>query len=89
MAFMKRQTLIAILFVIATLFTSLHELMPHHSVTDCQVCTLYQDDHSLAPEDTTSLVTLYIPFSQPLYLHTQTTQQPYSTLNSRAPPSFS
>ena len=86
---MKRQTLIAILFVIATIFTSLHELMPHHSVSDCQVCTLSQNDHGLTPELSTSLTTLYTPFEQPLYFSDQTTQTIYSTLGSRAPPSFS
>jgi len=86
---MKHQTLIAILFVIATFFTSLHELMPHHSVSDCQVCTLSQNDHGLEPEVIISLITPYTLFDTPQYLNHQTTPTIHSTLGSRAPPSFS
>ena len=86
---MKRHTLIAILFVITTLFTSLHELMPHHNINDCQICTLSQNDTALSPELTASLTTLYIPFDKPLYLSDQTVRITDSTLGSRAPPSFS
>ena len=86
MAVMKRQTLIAILFVIATFFTSVHELMPHHSVADCQVCTLSQNDHGLAPE-----VTFLISFCKPLFttpptLHSVIISTKISLDNPRAPP---
>ncbi len=88
---MKRQihTLLALLFIISTLTTSLHELLPHHHSSDCQVCTLVQHDSALVPENATvydievyaygpvqSLQNQYIRFRSPI-------------LGSRAPPSFS
>jgi len=83
---MKRQTLIAILFVIATFFTSLHELMPHHSVSDCQVCTLSQSDHGLAPE-TPLLISLIKPlFTTPPALKSVIISTQISFDNPRAPP---
>ena len=88
---MKRQinTLLALLFIISTMTTSLHELLPHHHSSDCQVCTLVEHDTALIPE--TASVIAYI---DPLYetilsLSDQFIHHYSSTLGSRAPPLFS
>lgn len=49
---MKRpvNAFLALFFIITTLTTSLHELLPHHNSADCQVCTLVQHDNGLAPQ---------------------------------------
>ncbi len=83
------QSLIAILFVISTITTSLHELAPHHDSSNCQICTLVQHDSGLVPEemlDLTAVTTLFeaILFPKTTYLH-----QEKLAFSSRAPPLFS
>ena len=83
------QSLIAILFVISTITTSLHELAPHHSNSDCQICTLVQNDNGLVPTETPNVeavTTLFetILFPKATYLH-----QEKLAFSSRAPPLFS
>ncbi len=88
---MKRQitTLLAILFIISTLATSLHELLPHHHSSDCQICTLVQNDNALAPEQVLHIDIQQASFKTPTKLNSQIISQAISTLGSRAPPSFS
>ena len=63
--------------------------MPHHSSSDCQVCTLVQNDSGLAPELITASL-IYVPqFPVPLTLQDQTTTLYITSLSSRAPPLFS
>ena len=80
---------LASLFIVSTLMTSLHELLPHHHSSDCQVCTLVQNDNGLAPEQTLQIDILKISFKTPNKLKNQIVSQTISTLGSRAPPSFS
>ena len=88
---MKRRinTLLALLFIIATLTTSLHELLPNHNSSDCQVCTLVQHDNALAPETETPYITLFIEYEAVLFPETETAASLISTRNPRAPPLFS
>ena len=88
---MKRQihSLLALLFILSTIVTSLHELAPHHNSADCQVCTLVQHDNGLVPTealDLTAVTTLFeaIHFPKTTYLH-----QEKLAFSSRAPPLFS
>ena len=83
------QSLIAILFIISTITTSLHELSPHHSSSDCQVCTMVQNDHGLSPELQTPYNIEHIRFETPQELTDQYRFSLYNTFKSRAPPSFS
>ncbi len=88
---MKRQinALLALLFIISTFTTSLHELLPHHHSSDCQVCTLVEHDSALVPEDTLTL-RINTPVYKPvLALSNQHFQRFKTTLGSRAPPFFS
>ena len=88
---MKRQinALLALLFIISTMATSLHELLPHHHSSDCQVCTLVEHDTALVPE-TTFLITHIDPLYETiLSLSHQCVHHYSSTLGSRAPPLFS
>ena len=82
-------SLLAILFIISTITSSLHELMPHHSNSDCQVCTIAQNDTGLAPEIETISAVNISQFSAPLALQNQTKYHQTTTLCSRAPPLFS
>ena len=81
--------LISILFVVATLTTSLHEMLPGHDSTECQVCTLIQNDIGLTPDIETVSTVHTIQFSIPLALQNQTKYHQTTTLGSRAPPLFS
>lgn len=88
---MKRQinSLLALLFIITTFTTSLHELLPHHHSSDCQVCTLVQHDSALIP-DTPLALHVETPLHTPvLSLSNQHIQHIKTTLGSRAPPLFS
>ncbi|WP_345974856.1 hypothetical protein [Sulfurimonas sp. HSL3-7] len=88
---MKRQinTLVALFFIITTLTTSLHELLPNHNSSDCQVCTLVQHDNALAPETNAPVITLFIGYEALLFPETEITASIISTRNPRAPPLFS
>ena len=80
---------LATLFIVSTLFTSLHELLPHHHSSDCQICTLVQNDNALAPEQVLQIDIQQASFKTPSKLNSQIVSQTISTLGSRAPPSFS
>ena len=88
---MKRRinTLLALFFIIATLTTSLHELLPNHNSSDCQVCTLVQHDNALAPETDAPCITLFIGYEVLYSAETEIIASLISTLNPRAPPLFS
>jgi len=88
---MKRQiqTLVALLFIISTLTTSLHELLPHHHSSDCQVCTLVQHDNALAPEKSTLYDVEVYAYEPVLSFEDQYIRFRNPILGSRAPPSFS
>lgn len=88
---MKRRinTLLALFFIIATLTTSLHELLPNHNSSDCQVCTLVQHDNALAPETDAPYFTLFIGYEALFSAETESIASVISTLNPRAPPLFS
>jgi len=78
--------LISLLFVIATLTTSLHEMLPGHDSTECQVCTFVQNDIGLVSDDAITVTALFIPFEYTLYfpnIHTVTLTLIH---HSRAPP---
>ena len=88
---MKQQVnaFLALLFMISIFTTSLHELLPHHHSSDCQVCTLVEHQSALVPEKT-SLVHLEVPVYEPLLpLQNQHSYVPNSTHGPRAPPLFS
>jgi len=91
MALMKRHllSLLAALFILSTLFSSLHELMPHHSSSDCQVCTFTSHDGGLAPETTQVSLLIKPIFHSPTILHSITATTPITLDNPRAPPYFS
>ncbi|MBU1642808.1 hypothetical protein KKE54_05560 [bacterium] len=88
---MKRRinALLALLFIITTLTTSLHELLPHHNSSDCQICTLVQHDNALVPEVQGELSRLTTLFETILLPKSDISCSPISTLNARAPPLFS
>ena len=88
---MKRRinTLLALFFIIATLTTSLHELLPNHNSSDCQVCTLVQHDNALAPETDEPCFTLFIDYEALFSADTEIVASLISTRNPRAPPLFS
>jgi len=83
------QSLIAILFVISTITTSLHELAPHHSNSDCQICTLVQHDHGLVPTEALNLTALVILFEEIHLPETDYLYQEDNAFSARAPPLFS
>jgi hypothetical protein len=90
MSAMKRRinALLALLFIITTLTSGLHELLPHHDSSNCQVCTLIQHDNAIVPETTVSIdlpFSLYEPIAA---LSDQTTHHQTRPLGSRAPPFF-
>jgi hypothetical protein len=88
---MKRQinALLALLFIISTFTTTLHELLPHHHSSDCQVCTLVEHDSALVPENSVVLH-IDIPIYEPvLSLASQHIAHRSTPLGSRAPPLFS
>jgi len=88
---MKRSlfSFLAALFILSTLFSSLHELMPNHNSSDCQVCTFNGHDNGLAPETIEDVVWVQPTFRVPLALQSLTISIRISLDNPRAPPSFS
>ena len=83
------QSLIAILFVISTITTSLHELAPHHSSSDCQICTLVQHDNGLVPTEALELTALTTLFEEIYLFKTNYIYQENAAFSARAPPLFS
>ncbi len=81
--------MLALFFIITTLTTSLHELLPNHNSSDCQVCTLVQHDNGLVPEENVNLTQPATLFEEILLPGIQITHLPISTLKARAPPLFS
>jgi len=88
---MKRRinSLLALFFIIVTLTTSLHEMLPHHDSGECQVCTLVQHDNALAPDECVKLVQPSDYFEAFPVASTAITPSPVSMLKARAPPLFS
>lgn len=88
---MKRQlhALLALLFILSTIVTSLHELAPHHDSSNCQICTLVQHDNGLVPTAAIELETLSTLFDEIRFPDTFHSAQATSTLLARAPPLFS
>lgn len=88
---MKRRmnTLVALFFIIATLTTSLHEMLPHHDSGECQVCTLVQHDNAVAPDESIKLVQPSSYFEAIPSPAAAVTPSPTSILKARAPPLFS
>jgi hypothetical protein len=88
---MKRRinTLLALLFIISTFTTSLHELLPHHHSSDCQVCTLVENQTALVPESTIAFHLKAAIYEPVLPLENQYIHFRNPTLGSRAPPLFS
>ena len=88
---MKRHinALLALLFIISTMTTSLHELLPHHHSSDCQVCTLVEHDSALVPDDLLDITIITPTYETILSLSDQFVDRYNSTLGSRAPPVFS
>jgi len=80
---------LAILFIITTLFTSLHELMPHHNSSDCQVCTIVQHDSGLVPEAEIALIDVTPDYEMPIHLYHRVSDFLTSARSTRAPPLFS
>jgi len=91
MPVMKRRTntLFALFFIIATLTTSLHELLPHHDSGECQVCTLVQHDNAVVPDECVKLVQPTDYFEAIPVAATAISPSHASTLKARAPPLFS
>ncbi len=88
---MKRRIhlFLALFFVVSTLTASLHELMPHHDSSNCQVCTLVQNDNALAPDNTLKDAKLHTVY-EPIRLVKDCHFYRYSSsLQARAPPAFS
>lgn len=88
---MKRRinTLLALLFIISTLTSSLHELLPHHNGSDCQICTLIQHDNALVPGKTAGLPPVATLFEPILLPRKEIRHSPITASNPRAPPHFS
>ncbi|MDA3947437.1 MAG: hypothetical protein PF439_12230 [Helicobacteraceae bacterium] len=88
---MKRRinTLLALLFIISTLTTSLHELLPHHNSSDCQVCTTAEHSSALLPETTALKAVSAADYAPVLSLANQYLHRYKTTLGSQAPPLFS
>ncbi len=88
---MKRRisTLLTLLFIVSTLTASLHELMPHHNSSDCQVCTLSGHSSALLPEPTALPLPLAAGYCPILSLENQYHYRYETTSGSRAPPLFS
>ena len=86
---LRINTLLALLFIITTLTTSLHELLPNHNSSDCQICTLVQHDNALVPETQGELSRLTTLFEAIFLPECDLSYSPISTLNARAPPLFS
>ena len=91
MSFMKRPilSLLSALFVLSTLFSSLHELMPHHSSSDCQVCTLLQHDDGLPPLEVMTLDNIFVAYQNKPSFYYYTSSFQTGVLSTRAPPLFS
>ena len=86
---LRINTLLALLFIITTLTASLHELLPNHNSSDCQVCTLVQHDNALAPETDPPQIILFIDYETLFSAETEIVASSISTRNPRAPPLFS
>lgn len=88
---MKRRlnALLALLFILSTLVTGLHEMLPHHDSSHCQVCTVSEHSSALLPEAVT-LQAVDVPAFTPIQSLKNQHFYCYSpTSGSRAPPFFS
>ena len=88
---MKRRIhlFLALFFVVSTLTVGLHELMPHHDSSNCQVCTLVQNDNGLAPDNTVTLSKLHTVYEPVRLVKSCHTYRYIPDLQARAPPSLS
>ena len=88
---MKRQikTFFALLFILSIFTTSLHEMMPDHDESSCEICILVQHDSGLLPVSFTVLPKIDTYYQTiPYHLH-ETPVLSILSINPRAPPSFS
>ncbi len=88
---MKRRIhlFLALFFAVSTLTAGLHELMPHHDSSNCQVCTLVQNDNGLAPDNTLKYSRLHTVYEPVRLVKSCNIYRYISNLQARAPPSFS
>lgn len=88
---MKRQIkiLFALLFILSTLTSSLHEMLPEHDESSCEVCTLVQYDSGLVPEEYIAPSEICLCCETILFFETQIVSAPLVATNPRAPPLFS
>jgi hypothetical protein len=88
---MKRKinTFLALLFILSTLTTSLHEMMPQHDESSCEVCILVQHDSGLVPQEYAALPEISACCGKILLFETQRLLVLIPTTNPRAPPFFS
>ncbi len=88
---MKRKinTFLALLFVLSTLTTSLHEMMPQHDESSCEVCILAQYDSGLVPQEYVALPEVSACYGAISFFETQRVSSLILRTNPRAPPFFS
>lgn len=85
----KINIFLAFLFIFSALMTSLHEMMPQHDESSCEICTLVQHDSGLVPEAYAALPKTTACYRTIPLLETQKVSALTLTTNPRAPPLFS
>jgi hypothetical protein len=85
----KIKIFLALLFIFSTLTTSLHEMMPQHDESSCEVCILVQHDSGLAPQEYTALPEISACCGKIPLFQTQRLLALIPTTHPRAPPLFS
>ena len=88
---MKRQikTIFAFLFILSIFTTSLHEMLPDHDESSCEICILVQHDSGLLPVSFTPLPKIDSYYQAITYTLVKTPVLSRLSNNPRAPPSFS
>jgi hypothetical protein len=88
---MKRQikTIFAFLFILSIFTTSLHEMLPDHDESSCEICILVQHDSGLLPVSFTALPKIDSYYQTITYTLVETPVLLLLSNNPRAPPSFS
>ncbi len=88
---MKRQikTIFAFLFILSIFTTSLHEMLPDHDESSCEICILVQHDSGLLPVSFTALPKIDSYYQTIAYTLVETPVLSLLSNNPRAPPSFS
>lgn len=85
----KIKIFLALLFILSTLSTSLHEMMPQHDESSCEVCVLVQHDSGLVPQEYAALSEICVCCEKILFFEAQIVSAPLVATNPRAPPFFS